>query len=145
MLLHEGGMLSLLTQAEACLWQMRGMESLTAPRQLKPGRGGLIRRPFQRARDQGNGKFPKSKETSYWYEDLQTVWEALAERERRWMWFWDRVFTWEPVLRGLGMGSNLTVWLLRNVRNSIGTWEVGWGERRRGPGDTAGAAWTGII
>ena len=32
MLLREGVMLSLLTQAGACLWQLRGMESLVAAR-----------------------------------------------------------------------------------------------------------------
>lgn len=76
-------MLSLLTQVEACHWQMRGMESLTATCKLKSGRGGLFQRPFQRDRDQGNGKFLKSKETSYRYEDLQScVWNSGWEGKK---------------------------------------------------------------
>lgn len=53
--------------------------------------------------------------------------------------------TWELGLWFLGTGSNLPVWLLRVIGNSVDTWGVEWGGRQRGAGDTTGAAWSGII
>lgn len=78
-------MLGLLAQAEACLWQMRGVESLTATCWPKPGRDGVTQRPFQRARAQGNGNFLKAKKPAIGMRTCKAVWEALAERERGWM------------------------------------------------------------